>query len=860
MKMKKFKALLCILALILALFVISGCKPETDAPETSEEAEKYWLEPPENLEFEGFTLSFDKVDEADGYHIVIEGPIFVPETGGRDTSLELDVYENVVDLSDRISPESNYSIGVCAFGSLGEPTAEFCPATITVSTEGVTPGLEFILNDDGESYTVSKGTSKTVMHLIFPDTYEGKPITKLTGHFGRYALGTEDRPLLGIYYIRLPIGLEEIDRATFCEIAITELRLPRALKVIKDHAFSHCYELETVIWPSSLRVIEEKAFADTGFKELTLPEGVETIGNGAFRYTHIEKFTLPSTVGLVDQNAFEATPWYDEQPDGPIYIGKTFYEYKNESGRPLPSEIVIREGTEYIAQYAFEGCTEITRVVLPEGLIGIQIRAFENCSALSDVKLPSTLKHLGTNAFAYCKITELTIPASVELMDFGAFSGCAELRRIIVESGVKALGKSAFLYCKALTEVSLPDTLEYIESRAFSNTAIEHITLPASLKKLDFSAFQGCSALSRVDTSKAETLVEIGSKAFADCPLLTSIIIPDSVEVLDDGIFSGTAITEIKLPENLTSLGAIFEGMGIKSVILPSKLQKIEKNAFKNCTDLTSVVFPNTLTEIGMSAFEGCTSLTGIELPRSVTTLGSSAFRGCTSLKSVILPDDMVEIPSNAFADCTMLTSVNFPSKLEKINARAFQNCASLGKIKLPDSLTYIANAAFENCTSMTLDDPHLPDGLRVISKKAFANCKSITEVILPDTMTSFSTDSLTGTSISYLVLPNTKTLTKFVSSAYADYECLEYIVLKKNINKIVFYESDQYYKNIDFFYEGSIEDLRSVLVEYVRTDETRITVSVALLNINFYCYSESQPTTEGKYWGYEGSTIKKYY
>ncbi len=883
--MKKFKLALCIFALILALFVISGCKPETDTPEvsddgTSEEQGPIWLDAPENLKLEGFTLSFDAVEGAKGYLLDISGRVYIPETRETVYSLERETTENIIDLTTTLSPGESYSISVYALGTYGDVITDSDPTTIDVITEGVTPGLEFILNDDGESYTVSKGTSKTAKHLIFPDTYNGKPITKLTGHFGRYDLSTAERPMLGIYYLRLPCGLEEIDQYAFNELAIEELTLPNTLRKIGDQVFRECKNLTTVHWPSSLREIGKGAFAVTGIKRLVLPEGVESVGVNAFAASKLESFELPRTLWLIDKGAFSNTPWYQTQPDGPIYIGRTFYEYKNESDQKLPSEIVIREGTLYIAEMAFYQNQDITRVVLPEGLLGIQDRAFEGCSALTDIALPSTLKSIGLYAFLGSHITEVTLPAGIEYMENGVFMDCPMLRRVTVESGIKRLFNSTFSNCSALSELILPDTVEYIEAYAITGTQIKRIALPAGLKELGNYAFASSSALIEVDTSKATSLVSIGTRAFVDCPLLTSISIPDSVEILGNAIFNGTAITEIKLPENLISLGAIFEGMGIKSVILPSKLQKIEKNAFKNCADLTSVVFPNTLTEIGMSAFEGCTSLltvvfsnnlttiyvsafkncvslTEIELPNSVTTLGTNVFAGCTSLKIAVLSNEITQIPTSAFEGCTSLVTLKLPSKLHTIGTRAFQNCTSLGEVTFPSTLKIILNSAFYNCTSMSLSNSRLPSGLEKIYNAAFYNCKGITEVILPDSLKSLMTLAFAGTSISYLDIPSG--ISEFLMPTISNCNNLEYIVIPKSVTKISLIK-DIPYDTITIYYEGSKSDMNLINVFMNSNGENQEVNDISSVVQNIYYYSSTKPTTEGKYWCYEGNIIKKYY
>ena len=93
--------------------------------------------------------------------------------------------------------------------------------------------------------------------------------------------------------------------------------------------------------------------------------------------------------------------------------------------------------------------------------------------------------------------------------------------------------------------------------------------------------FEGAMEIpSRLDGA---AVVEIGKDAFLERHWLTSVAIPDSVEVVGEYAFS-----------DCNGLEELHLGAGIK---------KIEKDAFRDCSSLHRVVLPSTLKELARDEF-----------------------------------------------------------------------------------------------------------------------------------------------------------------------------------------------------------------------------------------------------------------
>lgn len=124
-----------------------------------------------------------------------------------------------------------------------------------------------------------------------------------------------------------------------------------------------------------------------------------------------------------------------------------------------------------------------------------------------------------------------------------------------------------------------------------------------------------------------------------------NVVIPNSynnipVTAIDGRAFVGSEIQTLEISEGIKSIGLdAFRGSTLlKSVVLPSSLEKLVGGCFENCTSLTTVSFRNdtsNLKLIGNQAFSGCKKLTKFDVPSSVNTIEHGAFNRCTSMKEI---------------------------------------------------------------------------------------------------------------------------------------------------------------------------------------------------------------------------------
>ena len=385
----------------------------------------------------------------------------------------------------------------------------------------------------------------------------------------------------------------------------------------------------------------------SGMTSLEIPNSVTEIGGSAFSgCTGLTSVKIPNSVTSIGDNAFKGTAWYNNQPDGLIYIVGVAYKYKGEM--PDGTSIVLKDGCTGLSGSAFKGCTGLTSVTIPNSVTAIGSSVFEDCTGLKSIVVeagnPKYDSRNNCNAIidaesniliAGCMNTE--IPNSVTKIDCNAFSGCTGLMSITIPNSVTDIGDFAFYGCTGLASITIPNSVTEIGSSAFFGcTGLTSLEIPNSVTKIGISAFEGCSSLASITIPNSVT--EIGSDAFKGCTGLASVTISNLVTEIGSSAFSGCT--------------------GLASVTIPNSVTKIDCNAFSGCIGLTSVTIPNSVTEIGSSAFSGCTGLATVTIPNSVTEIGISAFEGCTSMVLLTIPNTVNSIGNKAFAGCIRLDSI----------------------------------------------------------------------------------------------------------------------------------------------------------------------------------------------------------
>ncbi len=329
---------------------------------------------------------------------------------------------------------------------------------------------------------------------------------------------------------------------------------------------------------------------------------------------------------------------------------------------------------------------------------------------------------LGDNAM---NVTQLSVKGFLNNEDIGLLQkmagseGKGSLKSLnLSEATFTATGKKVpdniFQNCKKLQQVDLSNMTE-IGSNAFTGSALNAVTIPASVTIIRTQAFMSCSDLATLHFEEGSHELVLETEAFFGC---------GNMDFANDGV----------LPSRIISIAArTFQGCGITKLTLP---QNDKLTGVSRKLDFNGVPTEN-MGALGYGVFFGCSKLTDLIIPANVTVINEVVFQDC-NLQNVTFKDatKITEIQNYAFTNNENLTGL-FADKhfdnLKTIGEGAFLNCFKLTDAdfyNLTKNVTRIERQTFRNCHEglKTID---IHSGITFIGDGAFADNTAVTKVIV---------------------------------------------------------------------------------------------------------------------------------
>lgn len=616
--------------------------------------------------------------------------------------------------------------------------------------------------------------------------------------------------------IIIPDSVTEIGELSFAASGLVSVTLPKNITSIKYGTFADCASLEKVEIPELVTAIESgttKTGAFVGCKSLVsvkTPLLLETIGDYAFSKCTSLK-TIASENGTIS--------------DSLTSIGKEAFSScgKLASADEDADELYIPDTVNTIGEKAFSSCSglRLKDAKLPDSLETLGSNAFANCTSIKEAKIGPNLKTITKYAFKQSGVEKVDIPVTVEAVGDNAYEGCQSLKEVTTAESEDelAIGKSSFLNCDELETVTFGRKTVTLGSTAFNKCKSLKTVNTEKVSKLnvDKQAFANCTSLqnsgigAEVETTFGtlvyqnsgltefivpNNIVEIPAGMFHNCEKLANVVLHDKVSKIsgdktNKGAFQQCkSLKSIVLPESLNDIqNYAFSESGLETITLPDNVRIVNPDVFLNCKSLSQVNLGNKTEIIGGShdysenttssltnqtkitdskihgAFKGCTALTHIDLPESVTQINAFAFSG-SGLKSFEVPVGFLTLEDGVFYNCASLENLVLNEELTKIGRFSVAHCPALAEIEIPGSVTQVSARAFLNDTALETARIGDVEGKKIVTLEtaAFGGCKNLSYMIFSGILPEYKT-SIFGDDIK----PNILYFTRFFNSENED-------------------------------------------------------------------------------------------
>ena len=319
------------------------------------------------------------------------------------------------------------------------------PIVVTVDADGNADGEHSFTKIDENNFYID-GIKYTV----------SQDFLMVTGYNSASFEG-EAKIISQLNYAGREMQVKEIGEKAFKQCTgLTSVIISEGVTRIEDSAFSHCTGLTSVTIPSSvtsfglyvlsgcssltsITVADGNPTYDSrencnaiistrsnsliaGCKNTTIPSSVTIIGEKPFSDTGLTSVTIPSSVTIIYDYAFsncaelssitveDSNPMFDSRENCNAII----YTYDNTLAVGCKNTIIPSSVTS-IRGYAFTGCTSLTSVTIPSSVTSIGQNAFQRCDGLTDVFCyAETLPNTGKSIFSGVNTANMTlhVPAS----------------------------------------------------------------------------------------------------------------------------------------------------------------------------------------------------------------------------------------------------------------------------------------------------------------------------------------------------------------------------------------------------------------------------------------------------------------
>lgn len=473
---------------------------------------------------------------------------------------------------------------------------------------------------------------------------------------------------------------------------------------IGAYAFSGMPYLEELVLPgtSSLTTVGDYAFFDTPFFsgiELDdtydypygLPSTVQEIGDYAFANTDLYTFEIPKNCVSLGKGVIANT--------SVIQITSYTDNFKVSADKTL---LLDRTGSEIVA-----AINNITNLVIPDGVTTIRSGAFYKAEKLESIYGGKDLTAIQSNAFEGATSLKSITLFGKKAVSVGAnaFDPSIKSTCLVTAANDKTITNLGSFFTNAYSSAC--------GENLYWHLSADRVTLiiEGSGYMSDFTGAAPWSSLKDqiVAVDITGECQSIGSNAFAGMVKLSSIKGSlSSITSVGEGAFKGaTALASFDFNSfsSVSFLGSnSIDGLKINTLVIPSSMTTIEKNALNNSSLLS--IIDHSSADIATTQFSATQKKSCIVWAKTVAQREKYLAAGLSESNVFVsnCDNDICQLNWH-FDDATGKLTITGTGEIYAYEENAFPWNAIKTKIKevqLPTSATLIPDYAFAGCISLS--------------------------------------------------------------------------------------------------------------------------------------------------------------
>ena len=550
-----------------------------------------------------------------------------------------------------------------------------------------------------------------------------------------------------------PSTLEKIGYGAFSQTPIKEF-IPKSAIEIGSYAFSNCKELKTVNFNTYPQNLGNNSFYNCGIEYLTISSGstgeVVSAFDGCY---NIKEYDVPTLEGYTSQTILKSEVSFKLT----IRSG-SFWPITNSNLKELVLGSEVEVSTTNNIQ-----CDGLLKLTIEEGAtVSTNFIDETKCHKLVEVvNLTDTELELSSDVVVKTSddvsnfevVNDLVLYSNeglVYIVDYLGSNSKVDLTELNLNREY-IVRKYCFGYCSAdehpssynIEEISIGDNITRLEDFALGYNNISEVHLPYSLEYISPSAFAfNPLTYISIDAENPNYFIENGNIITNDSNTIligTNGVISNNIEGIADYAFSGRLITQVNIPNSVTSIGykAFERSYYIEEFIYNASISEGDFNPIKISyyeTPLTTVIIGENTNVLPNYFMANSSGIKEVIFNCTNPTVGNEAFNNCSNLAKVTFNYEFKNIGQRMFKSCSKLATVNAENEFNTIGYQAFSDCISLEDITPLLDVNYIYDYAFSNCgiySNIKLDFTNI----QYIAKGAFSSFRPTVDELIIDSI-----------------------------------------------------------------------------------------------------------------------------